>query len=63
MRPSLPLAIVVLVAVVAVFALMGIVGVGRSVGVTTAPRVTTVILRDTIIPTGSGVAGGTTSTQ
>lgn len=56
------MAIVVLVAVATVFALMGIVGVGRSADVTTTPVVTTVILQDTIIPTGFGAAG-TTSTQ
>jgi hypothetical protein len=62
MRPSLLLAFVVLIAVAAVFALMVFAGIGGEVAATTAPAATTVILQDTISPTGSGAAGGTSST-
>jgi len=62
MRPSLPLAVIVLVAVAVVFALMVIAGIGGDVAATTAPMVTTIILQDTISPTGPPTTTAPTST-
>lgn len=50
MRPSLRLAVAVLLVVAVVFALLAVSGVGRDATKDRTPGVTTIILKDTIDP-------------
>lgn len=54
MRPSLQLAVAVLVVVAVVFALMMVAGIGRDATANRTPGATTIILKDTIHPSTTG---------
>lgn len=54
MRPSLQLAVAVLLVVAAVFALMVVAGIGGDATASTAPGATTIILQDTFDPSATG---------